>query len=784
MDADRDDVGRLLPPQVVRALADKLYEKRKLAALDVETLVKELVHGPSNADDKVRGVLQTLVAQLSESPQANSRKGGLIALAAAAIGLGSQECHKFISHLVPPVLKCFADADPRIRYYACESLYNIAKVARTRVLLYFNEIFDNLCKLSADPDPNVRNGAGLVDRLVKDIVSESEQFDVERFMPLLEERVHVINAYCRQFLIAWVAVLDSVPHVQLVHHLPALLDGLLHMLCDAKREIRSEAAACLAELLEAVPQHRLELAQLVPLLLPHAASTDEFTRQTAIDWLRVLVLNGGGALLPQAPQIVAVVLPSLSHDVADIRSVAQRANEGLMAVVRETRGAPHQRLPMPALLGTLIDLMLHDPPLGALRVVGGQRSTTSLSVPQSPQLGQAFVSTAAVALPAGSGSTSAAAASPPNMNTAGERSASTSPSESASGPNTRHASRLAALDWLAELHSVAHASLMAALEQHWSALLGLLRDPQAAEVVVRQALGVIGQVCLASDRYFAASIERLVSMFREDRWLLRDRASAIVRDLCVAIGAERVLLCLAQQVQRAAADHSDFEFATLIVQTLNLALLTAPELRDVRRLLQQLLQPQTTSIESLDEAVSERERGVLVLRTLYETWAYNPPALLALCLLSQLYQHAAQLVFVLGREGGAQQLSVWELLELDKLVQLLESPVFAWLRLQLLEPRRYPYLFKALYGLLMLLPQSTAFHTLHARLSAVTPPAVHQLIPIDDPPIDEGSLPINFAELLALFRDQRAKQAAARLRSEQSKSPMILLSSAAVGSRS
>lgn len=41
------------------------------------------------------------------------------------------------------------------------------------------------------------------------------------------------------------------------------------------------------------------------------------------------------------------------------------------------------------------------------------------------------------------------------------------------------------------------------------------------------------------------------------------------------------------------------------------------------------------------------------------------------------------------------------------------------LRLQLLEPEKYPYLFKCLYGLLMLLPQSLAFVSLRNRLNAV-----------------------------------------------------------------
>ena len=42
------------------------------------------------------------------------------------------------------------------------------------------------------------------------------------------------------------------------------------------------------------------------------------------------------------------------------------------------------------------------------------------------------------------------------------------------------------------------------------------------------------------------------------------------------------------------------------------------------------------------------------------------------------------------------------------------------LRLQLLEPEKYPHLYKCLYGLLMLLPQSSAFAALKNRLNSVS----------------------------------------------------------------
>ena len=53
----------------------------------------------------------------------------------------------YLALLIPPVLSCFFDQDSRVRYYACEALYNIAKVSRETILPFFNDIFDGLSKV-------------------------------------------------------------------------------------------------------------------------------------------------------------------------------------------------------------------------------------------------------------------------------------------------------------------------------------------------------------------------------------------------------------------------------------------------------------------------------------------------------------------------------------------------------------------------------------------------------------------------------------------------------------
>ena len=54
---------------------------------------------------------------------------------------------EFLDNIIPPVLGCFSDQDSRLRYYALESMYNIAKVAKGEILPYFNQVFDALCKV-------------------------------------------------------------------------------------------------------------------------------------------------------------------------------------------------------------------------------------------------------------------------------------------------------------------------------------------------------------------------------------------------------------------------------------------------------------------------------------------------------------------------------------------------------------------------------------------------------------------------------------------------------------
>lgn len=58
-------------------------------------------------------------------------------------------------------------------------------------------------------------------------------------MPMLRERILTKNDFARQFIISWVSVLHTVPHIDMVLVLPEILDGLFRILEDPKAEIKT-----------------------------------------------------------------------------------------------------------------------------------------------------------------------------------------------------------------------------------------------------------------------------------------------------------------------------------------------------------------------------------------------------------------------------------------------------------------------------------------------------------------------------------------------------------------
>eukprot|EP00111_Clytia_hemisphaerica_P021141 TCONS_00062279-protein len=596
--------------QVVRGLNDKLYEKRKTAALEIERMVKEF---QANNDVKqIRKLITILTDEFAVSHNPHSRKGGLIGLAATAIALG-KDATFYLSSLVPPVLSCFSDQDSRVRYYGCEALYNIAKVARGSILPYFNEIFDGLSKLAADPDPNVKNGAELLDRLIKDVVTESSNFDLHSFVPILRERIYTTNPHAKQFIVSWLSALDAVPELDLLVYLPEFLDGLFNIFRDKSGEIRKMCEFILGEFLKDIKKNHstVNFAAMVNNLVHHSQSEDEIIQFTAVTWLKEFVSLSGRTMLPFCALILSSILPCVSYDQPKqhIREVAKLVNNGLMKLITTEDDYDVNEKETITKMASQIDLS---------RVV--EVLTRQLSHKQIH-------------------------------------------------------TRIAVLRWVLQLHMKTPNRLFQHIEQLFPALVKTLSDP--SDEVVLLDLEVLADISASSagpprsqgstlyevtntpsqkhtlNSYFTKFMNNLLKIFSTDKNLLEERGPFIIRHLCLLLNAQNIYCALAEILTQ---EKDDLKFASIMVNNLNMILLTSSELFELRLKLKDL----------------NSEDSCHLFTILYRCWCHNPVATVSLCFLSQTYKHTCDLLLKFGNlEVNAEFLT-----QVDKLVQMIESPIF------------------------------------------------------------------------------------------------------------
>uniref|UniRef100_A0A8C3VCD4 Protein VAC14 homolog n=1 Tax=Catharus ustulatus TaxID=91951 RepID=A0A8C3VCD4_CATUS len=751
MNAERDLSP--LTPGVVRALTDKLYEKRKVAALEIEKLVREFV--AQNNTSQIKHVIQILSQEFALSQHPHSRKGGLIGLAACSIALG-KDSGLYLKELIEPVLTCFNDADSRLRYYACEALYNIVKVARGSVLPHFNVLFDGLSKLAADPDPNVKSGSELLDRLLKDIVTESNQFDLVGFIPLLRERIYSNNQYARQFIISWILVLESVPDINLLDYLPEILDGLFQILGDNSKEIRKMCEVALGEFLKEIKKNpsSVKFAEMANILVIHCQAADDLIQLTAMCWMREFIQLAGRVMLPYSSGILTAVLPCLSYDdrKKSILEVANVCNQSLMKLVIPEDDEMDEAKP-------------------SVTIPAEPTSEESISKPEAQQgkAGSCWGSCRGrVGVPLFPCSCERIQVT---LNLDGiVQVLDYHLSDTAIGMMTR----IAVLKWLYHLYIKTPRKMFRHTDSLFPILLRTLSD-ESDEVILKDLellaeiasspagqteeahgpsdgsdvrpgpvelhvparagqLSTKGLECSPStptmNSYFYKFMINLLKRFSSERKLLETRGAFIIRQLCLLLNAENIFHSMADILLR----EEDLKFASTMVHTLNTILLTSSELFQLRNQLKDLKTPESRNL----------------FCCLYRSWCHNPVTTVSLCFLTQNYKHAYDLI----QKFGDLEVTVDFLTEVDKLVQLIECPIFTYLRLQLLDVKNNPYLIKALYGLLMLLPQSSAFQLLSHRLQCVPNPELMQTT--------TAASNIDYTELLQHFEKVQNKHLEAR----------------------
>lgn len=738
---------------IVKGLSDKLYEKRKATALDLEKLVKLCVsEGDFARIDKIIDELCRDYAYALHQPMA--RNAGLMGLAAAAIALGTNDVGRYLNHILPPVLACFGDQNDQVRFYACESLYNIAKIAKGEILVYFNEVFDVLCKVSADTENSVRGAAELLDRLIKDIVAETasnyisvvnsdlrdvpprlttdpvtgevyqgdyEQesslaFSLPKFIPLLTERIYTINPDTRVFLVDWLKVLLNTPGLELISFLPSFLGGLFTFLGDSHKDVRTVTHALLDLLLHEV--ERISKLQ---------SSLRKMERQKQLeDKNEGSSKKVDGFLIAEKKKTLMTALGKLSidkngHPVEAARpkddakpeavdsdsSVSETVGVGSSIADRDGEDyIPGQdiHLDFSEIIDILVNNLASSEAEIQLVAIHWMRTILTLSPDDFVPFFSKILSLLLKLLsdPDPRISESARIVNKQLIELCNDYNHSKDPTAIAYGSivnsmtlqffDSKVDAKIACLDWLLLIYRKAPSQILRHNDSMFLTLLKSLSDKDSR--LTEKALELLSSLCSDSnDNYIKKFLQDLLILFKKDTKLLKARANFIMRQLCARLTPERIYRVVSPILD----SYDDVVFVRMVIQILSTNLITASE------------------VDSLRKKLRSGDDGMF-FNTLFRSWCQNPVSVISLCLVSENYDMAYSVL----QAYVDYDLTLNDLIQLDVLVQLLESPVFTRMRLQLLEQQKYPHLHKSLYGILMILPQSKAFDVLNRRLNSVS----------------------------------------------------------------
>lgn len=802
----------ILSKNIIRNLSNHLYEKRKATSLQIETIVKTYLS--KNDSQLIFSIIKELF-NLIENGNNFAKMGAITALGCISIALGSFTVAFFLDELMKPIFVLLKSTDTRVRYYTCESLYNIAKVSRGEILTYFNEIFDSLCLLVTDTDNLIKNAADILDKLIKDIIfinstnnfptlykkeknnnlesylvdsngdtfqlvhSQDPQkpFDLKNFILILKERMYTIDPFTKLFLISWLEFLGNITFLELITFLPEFLKGLLMFLMnDCLSDVRNETKKILNFFLKEIESiHTIKFEILMNKLNKKSEDSEsnffhhkDLVKNQTFD----LSLNGQlsnlnldtneltfenqkeikkqieQSYLNQKKKLIADFFLFNDDDcISDgdkiidkqvIHIDYEKLIESLLSflnfqnesdpLLNSLKDEPYEvHLEIRFIVLNWIQNLLKFSPSSFFKFLPGCILILLENISISDEKNESELKKMLINFINDFQNLLIDLKQMKDLNIF-KKITGTSffflSEELYDDFVTKKImntikdilnfflildnilAKMVSLDWINFLcleyseyfYKFIDNEKDFFFEKFTSCLMNVNNE------VVLKILDIFSKIFKHNQSFFKGFITKIVHLFEHKKKTdtltsgnTKSKIEFIIKKICHFYDSEIVFKTLSEVLIKS----DDLEFLNIMIINLNCIFLTAPELKTLRHKLRNI-------------GLSNIETSSL-FKTMFDCWCHNTSSLLSLCLLTSFYEIT---YFIITNLTEA-EINLQFLSQLDIIIQLLESPIFLNLRLQLLEPAKYPCLYKSLYGLLMILPQSSTFALLDKRLKSI-----------------------------------------------------------------
>ncbi|UKK01852.2 HEAT repeat containing protein [Theileria orientalis] len=605
---NEQDRHEFIPDHVTIQIVDFNPEFRKKGLVAIDVAVKNYVRTvesqkneesdrDSTIDETVKRFFEYVKKKYLDQPDPNYRIGGLMAMACAALAL-DKTLIRYSQNFIKQVLLSFYDQDIKVRYYACESLYNIIKKCKFESLSCVDEIFDGICKLICDVDEDVKYASQMLNRLLCGIILEFDDIPMDLITDMLANRIFVINPFIRHLI-----------------YLPKVFLGLSNMLTDTNKDVRNAAESCLNDFLNIFKKKysRTQLIndELFKVILLNCKRTEHEIKMPNVVWMKEI-----SAIQPQIIhfrgfyQFLDFIIVSLEDVNEEINKMASEANRLLYENVNTVKSLSHVDQISKAL---------------TQRILESQNEQVILSV----------------------------------------------------------------LDWFCLMLEISPGKMDSLCGFLSKSVISCFKQSHS-QPIMESTLKTFFMLISMSDKHFEMLAVQLLELFKNEKNLLEESGRVIVLNLCKQVGFERFYTIITNSMKLS----NDSQFLNSMVHNLNWTLLTSTEAQEFR-----------------NELLTQEKRNLA--DQLQEIWSFNLSSALSFALWTEKYDLAEEIV----NNISTSTLNVDFLVNLDQIVQLLDTHIFIRLRLHLLKPDVYPSLLKSLLGLSMILPQNETNRNLMRRLN-------------------------------------------------------------------
>jgi vacuole morphology and inheritance protein 14 len=511
---------------------------------------------------------------------------------------------------------------------------------------------------------------------------------MEAFITLTRHYLVSEAPHVRLLMVDWLLTLYTIPDFNILDYLPEFLGFLFTILSDtssASDQIRSSAKRALRHFLDDIEETELrDYSVIVRIVLDslNNSSLESRIRSITLQWLEVLISLASTKLSGLYPDLLLGILRCVSSPIKE-----GDAGDGDDEDNEDNAGHPATAESDSYFL--LLASHVNDALLGLVRSTPlDQFDLQPLIVLLKGELG------------------------------------------AASGYQR---GRVLALRWVSALFQLDSdpQDLHDSIEIMLPSLVHLLSDADQEVVLIDlEVLATVSKTTIGQDDYYARVINLLVNVFAHDHTLLERRGPLIIRNLCALLGCcDRIFMSFSAIVNdwwdqskgleetsannsggntrensvkneskssggglgsgnsekngiglfrdlqlstRGTSEfvsHENLDFCNVLVNILNLVLLTAPEVEPLRETLKRS--------RRVEASAGDRE----TFSTLFCCWCHSPVAAISLCLVSQAFELSEALVHSFARFEA----TVGMLVQIGKLIEFLQGPALVHVKLTLLQ---------------------------------------------------------------------------------------------------